>query len=127
MSKHETMPGDAEAAGAVAGMIESSGAEAKRMVYEAWIASDWSKQDGFKVYESEFEVVSEVDGHLILRSKSGMITLHRAYQPNFESRLLALNYAIKTLTERREKLTEQIVALKRALLVEAEGTVQEGN
>lgn len=133
MSSEDVMAGDAEAAGAVAGMVEAFGAPAASgdRRYECWVANDWrahEKRGGFRYYEFAFDVVSKIDGHVVLRSPNGgSISVRKDSDPLHSSRAAAIVDAINTLVGRRELLTEQIDALRQVLQDETAAVVEEGH
>ena len=123
----ERMPGDAEAAGAVAGTIETTGGAAvggER--FTAWVDTCWTHSDGaFLVLIQDVSVVADLtaaEGTLIVRRKWGGCSAVPSGSL-YETRERAMVAAIETLIDRREKLTKQIAELKGKLA----SIVVEGN
>lgn len=127
----EQMPGDAEAAGAVAGTIETTcGAAVGSNQVTVWVDPTWrdygqSLGEGFVVQFQTVQVVADLtatEGTLVVRYPWGgcSATDPRSLHPTKERAMVA---AIETLIDRREKLTTQIAELKSKLA----SIVVEGN
>jgi hypothetical protein len=117
----QPMPGDAEAAGAVAGMIETTGLSQGIIVQRRWsafVGKTWG-DEGFTCGPTEHEEyrVSAHDGQpafsVFRCACTGMVTPGFADRRNYhESQANAIVATIEQLLSRREILTTQVESLR---------------
>lgn len=127
----DAMPGDAEAAGAVAAMIELTGRKPIRRWWDAFVGYEWRDQEqyGFNWAMASIDELPPLEGVVrLFRSPwiGGVSTMSAERSAQLHpTKAKALAEVIETLTSRREKLTADIQRLKAELAAEVEGG--EGN
>lgn len=117
----DAMPGDAEAAGAVAGMIELEGRKPIGQWWDSFVGYEWhdKQQYGFNWALASIVELPPLEGVVrLFRSPwiggVSTMTAERIAQLH-PTKAKALADVIGTLTGRREKLTADIQRLKEAL------------
>lgn len=123
----DAMPGDAEAAGAVAGMIELTGRRPIGRWWDAFVGHEWhdKRQYGFNWSLASIDELPPLEGVVrLFRSPwiGGVSTMSAERIAQLHpTKAKALAEVIETLTSRREKLTADIQRLKAELAAEVEG------
>lgn len=123
----DAMPGDAEAAGAVAGMIELEGRKPIKQWWDAFVGYEWrdGEQYGFNWALATIAELPPLEGVVrLFRSPwiGGVSTMPAGRIAQLHpTKARALAEVIETLTSRREKLTEDIQRLKAQLAAEVDG------
>lgn len=125
----DAMPGDAEAAGAVAGMIETTGAKPTRRLWQHYVGSIYEQYPPQPFTRGvwamdELAIDGLAKGQLLLRNAAtGRVEVFNAGigRALHVSKAKALAAVLETLIERREALTREIASVKAELQAEVEG------